>query len=216
MSLDQTCLMLIDIQTGLFPTLDPSASAKVQYNVPRLLRAFRQAQNRVFSHPGSVSTTTASSTGPHIVHIQHHSMLVDSVLSPTAPGVRFHDCAAPMAHETVVLKHTNSAFIGTDLSSLLQEHKIERLVVAGLVTEHCVSTTVRMAANLGVIKRTGETDDTMIKRILLVRDATAAQARETWGFDAALVHEVSLATLHGEFCTVVTTNDVLNNIHTWS
>lgn len=79
-----------------------------------------------------------------------------------------------------------------------------------------MSTTVRMAANLGVVKRIDEADDRMIERILVVRDATAAQAKTDWKFDAALVHEVSLATLHGEFCTVVTTDGVLSKMQTWS
>ena len=53
-------------------------------------------------------------------------------------------------------KGVNSAFIGTQLEEILKESEVRTLVIAGLTTDHCVSTTTRMAANLGVCERFGD------------------------------------------------------------
>ncbi|KAL2816314.1 Isochorismatase-like protein [Aspergillus granulosus] len=123
-------------------------------------------------------------------------------------------------------KTVNSAFIGTELESYLRENGIRQLVVAGITTDHCVSTSVRMGANLGVVDRyldgNGEekggpiilADGRQEKvvnvdkgRIVLVGDATATWAKG--GFDAETVHAVTLASLDGEFADVVCTRDII-------
>lgn len=137
-----------------------------------------------------------------IFHIQHCSTIPTSMLHPSNPGNAFKDIVKPLEHETVIWKNVNSAFIGTNLSERLDDDNINRLVVVGLTTDHCVSTTVRMAGNYGY--------DT-----LLVSDATATfDKRSPHGqlFPAALIHETALASLHGEFATVVSTNDVVKSL----
>jgi nicotinamidase-related amidase len=93
----------------------------------------------------------------------------------------------------------NSAFIGTDLESYLREHGIDALTIVGLTTDHCVSTTARMAGNLGF-------------EAYVVDDATATFDRSgpdgrMYGADE--IHAISLASLHGEFATVLRTDQVL-------
>ena len=58
--------------------------------------------------------------------------------------------AQPLEGEAVVTKGVNSAFIGTELEEVVRRRGIRTLVIGGITTDQCVSTTARMAANLGV------------------------------------------------------------------
>ncbi len=104
----------------------------------------------------------------------------------------------------------NSCFIDTPLEETLREHKIQRLYVAGITTDHCVSTTIRMAGNLKV---TDWVDHAGLRNNgdgpFLVEDATSTFARGD--FDAKTVHAVHAESLK-EFATVVKTMDVLHSL----
>lgn len=107
--------------------------------------------------------------------------------------------ALPIAGEPQFRKNVNSAFIGTSLETYLRSTGIERLVVVGLTTNHCVSTTVRMAANLGF-------------GTAIVSDATATFDRLTVdgrNRPAQEVHEAALSDLNDEFATVVETDQLV-------
>ena len=93
----------------------------------------------------------------------------------------------------MISKNVNSAFIGTGLEQHLRGNAIDTVVIVGITTDHCVSTTARMAGNLGFTS-------------YVVADATATFERR--GFDgrvysAEQMHDTALASLHGEFATVV-------------
>ena len=68
-----------------------------------------------------------------------------------------------------------------------------------MTTPHCISTTTRMAANLGF-------------QTSVVSDATAAfdiTSYDGGKYNAEEIHQISLATLHKEFATIVNTKTVL-------
>ncbi len=134
-----------------------------------------------------------------IFHVQHLSTLPHSPLRPGQAGAEFMDFARPRPGELVFQKSVNSAFIGTQLEDSLRQKGIRKIVAMGFTTDHCVSTTTRMAANLGF-------------EVHLSQDALATFNRvDHLGrkFDAETIHQTALASLHGEFATVHTQVDLL-------
>jgi hypothetical protein len=92
--------------------------------------------------------------------------------------------------------HVNSAFIGTNLETDLRQDDIGTLVIVGLTTNHRVSTTARMAGNLGFASETTEGYAAFARRAL---DGTLRLA----------VHSAALSDLHQDLATVVDTAEVL-------
>ena len=179
-----TALLIIDVQEGFDdPMWGIRNNPQAEENVERLLEVWRRSDRPV-------------------THVQHNSVEPNSVLRPGQPGNAIKAGLTPTGDEPLFCKTVNSAFIGTTLEKYLREHSLDTLVVVGLTTNHCVSTTVRMAGNLGF-------------ETYVVSDATAAFDRV--GHDgqrhaADTVHAVSLANLHEEFATVIDTEGVLRLI----
>lgn len=178
-------LLLIDIQEGFDdPFWGARNNPQAEENAGRLLAHWRTG-------------------GAPVFHVRHLSVEPNSPLNPARGKVGFHPVVMPAAGEPVLEKSVNSAFIGTSLEADLRASGIDKLVVAGLTTPHCVSTTTRMAANLGFA-------------VALVEDATAAftaNADTSWrgggAVDPQAIHEAALDHLSGEFATIVTTLDLL-------
>ena len=58
-------------------------------------------------------------------------------------GADFYDGIAPLPSERVVIKHRYSAFINTDLNTVLKARGIQSILVCGVATNVCVETTAR-------------------------------------------------------------------------
>lgn len=148
---------------------------------------------------------------PLIIHVYHKSDNAQSPLFVDSPGIAFQHYARPHTSSEIVLSKTvNSCFIGTPLEEILHTHDVRRLYVLGLTTDHCISTTVRMAGNLEVtdwIDEYGEQKQG--DGVFLEEDATAAFSKG--GFDAEAVHAVNAESLK-EFATVVKTGDVIESL----
>ncbi|MFK4445387.1 nicotinamidase-related amidase [Caballeronia udeis] len=132
-------------------------------------------------------------------HVRHDSSEPASHYRPGQPGNDFKPEAAPLHGEPVIAKRTNNAFIGTGLEQRLREGGHTSLVVAGVITNNSVETTVRMAGNLGF-------------NTYLVADGCFTFGRLDWNGQARSadeVHAMSLANLHGEYCTVVSAAELL-------
>jgi nicotinamidase-related amidase len=137
-----------------------------------------------------------------LFHIKHNSTNPKSKLAPGQMGNEIQDIVKPQGDETVIAKNVNSAFIGTDLKARLDKEKITSVVLVGLTTDHCVSTSARMAANFGY-------------ETVVVSDATATFDRKDQHdefFSADLIHRTSLASLNDEFATILSTKELLQKI----
>ncbi|HBH50019.1 MAG TPA: cysteine hydrolase [Bacteroidales bacterium] len=179
-------LLLIDIQEG-FDDLNywggERNNPQAEENCKILLEAFRKHHLPVF-------------------HIQHSSRNPDSPLHICSKGFKIKNIVHPLVNEPVIEKEVNSAFIGTNLHGRLEKQGITKLVIVGLTTDHCVSTTTRMAGNFGF--------DTLV-----ISDATATFNKigiDGEKYDADLIHKKALASLRGAFAEVLRTREFLDGM----
>jgi nicotinamidase-related amidase len=139
------------------------------------------------------------SRGLPIIHVKHDSVEPGSTLAPGQPGNAFRPGFKPHDGEPIVSKSVNSAFIGTDLDLRLKRLGIRKVVVFGITTDMCVSTTVRTGANLGY-------------EMILVEDACDCfdlPDGQGGTIPARTSHQVHVATLGFEFAKVLTTEGLL-------
>jgi nicotinamidase-related amidase len=178
-------LLILDVQKGFDdPYWGQRNNHEAEQNISRLLKEWR-------SRKGTV------------IYSQHLSLQPKSPLYHRNPmGTAFKDMVQPGEGEKVFTKNVNSAFIGTELQSYLDQQQIKTIIITGLSTQHCVSTTTRMSGNFGY-------------QTYLVSDATAAfETTDQKGkrYSAETIHETELAMLNKEFAAIVTTDEVLNQL----
>ena len=182
----ETALLLIDVQVGV-DVLSHWGGSNGRRNNPdaeakmsQLLAAWRNAKLQV-------------------AFTRHDSRESASPLKFSLPTGAQKPGFEPAAGEIVVEKDVNSGFIGTDLEIQLRRAKISRLAIVGFFTNFCVETTTRMAGNLGF--------DTY-----LIEDCCSSSNRigpDGVDRDPELVHAMTVANLHGEFCTAINFVDAL-------
>jgi nicotinamidase-related amidase len=177
-------LILIDIQQGFDdPRWGRRNNPRAESNAAQLLSEWRNRRAPIF-------------------HVQHSSRFPDSPLRPDQPGWEIKKEVAPQGGETRLTKNVNSCFIGTPLEQELRKKHVTDVVVCGLTTDHCVSTTVRMAANLGF-------------NVYVPFDATATFDRvgpDGQKYSAQQMHQTALASLHDEFATVASSDEIIHRI----
>jgi nicotinamidase-related amidase len=174
-------LLVVDMQRGFHePRWGARNNPQAEASVALLLQVWRDA-------------------AAPVLHVHHQSASATGAFRPGTPGIEPMASAMPLQEEAVYRKHVNCAFIGTRLEADLRRQRIHTLVVVGLTTNHCISTTVRTAGNLGFAT-------------YVVADATATFDRA--GADGRLrsaqdVHNAALGDLQGEFAELVDTRTVI-------
>lgn len=134
-----------------------------------------------------------------IIHVRHDSVNPDSSLAAGGSGNAMRPGFEPRAGEPLVTKGVNAAFIGTDLDLRLRRMGVDTIVTFGISTDMCVSTTIRVGANLGY-------------RMIVIGDACDCfELPDGLGgiIPAETVHQVHLATLAFEFAAVMTTEQLV-------
>jgi nicotinamidase-related amidase len=178
-------LIIIDVQQAIdhpkWLHWGPRNNPQAEANIARLLTAWRAAQRP-------------------IVHVRHMSREPESPYRPHQPGNEFKPQVAPLPHERIVEKATNSAFIGTTLEADLRATGIDTVIITGVITNNSVEATARMAGNLDF-------------NTIVVSDATATFARPDFNGvlrSAEEVHAMSLVNLQDEYAVIMTAQEILS------
>ena len=180
-----TALLLIDIQNDYFPggAMELAGSEAAGLKAGKLLAACRKRNLPVF-------------------HIQHISTRPTATFFlPRTEGANIHKSVAPVAGERIIQKNYPNAFRETSLLKDLRDGGITTLVVAGMMTQICVDTTVRAAADFGF-------------RCRLAHDACAARDLAFAGktVAAANVQTAFMAALNGLFAEVLDTEAICSGL----
>lgn len=187
---NDTALLLIDVQTGVNVLKHwggPNGRRNnpgAEDNMRRLLQEFRASELPV-------------------AFTRHDSREAASPLKLALDTGQQIEGLETAAQDIVVIKDVNSGFVGTSLEIQLRRRGIQRLVVVGFFTNFCVETTVRMAGNMGF-------------DVYLVEDACATTNRvgpDGVDHEPELVHQLSVASMNGEFCTAISTADAISLCH---
>jgi nicotinamidase-related amidase len=177
----RAALVIVDMQVGFEdPVWGVRNNPRAEINVARLLAFWRSTKRPVF-------------------FVRHDSTDPKSPLRPLQRGNGIKPQVAPIGGEKIIPKKVNAAFIGTTLEAELRAARSKSVVLVGLTTNHCVSTTARMAANLGFAT-------------MVVSDATAAF--NGVGYNGRMrpaqdVHDHALSDLHREFAAISETGALL-------
>lgn len=174
-------LLVIDVQNALDdPIWGDRGQPEMEASIAKLLEKWREQ-------------------GDPIVHIRHDSTDPKSPYRPGQDGNKFKTLVAPLDHETVVDKRTNSAFVGTDLMNVLEDIGSTELIITGAWLENSVESTVRMAGNLGFM-------------VFVPEDCVASIDRtdrngKKWAADDVLA--LTLSILDGEYANILSSEDLL-------
>lgn len=169
----EASLVLIDLQNEYLagPIALPGAEAAMT-NSAKLLSRARDAGSPVF----------------HVAHRGKAGGLFDRGADRGAIAAN----VAPRAAEAVIEKEQPNAFAGTELRNLLSAAGRKNIILVGLMTHMCISSTARAATELGF-------------RVTI--DASACATRDLpdgkgGAIAAQVIHEVALAELSDRFAII--------------
>ncbi len=132
----KTALVLIDIQNDYFPSFEGHVWPLVG------MEAAAENASRVLAHFRAEKDL--------IVHVRHEALSAKiPFFQPKTMGADIHDSVSPLEDEVVITKHKANSFLGTDLKEVLDQNGIAKLVVVGAMTQNCIDSTVRAAADFG-------------------------------------------------------------------
>lgn len=175
-------LIVIDQQKGLdHPKLGARNNPDAQSEMLGLLRLWRER-----SWP--------------IVHVKHRSKQRESVFWPEQEGFEFKEDFKPQNAELVIEKSVPCAFTNNMLEGALKRLGVSEIVIVGAATNNSVESTARTGGNLGYT-------------VYVVEDACFTFAKPDYYGKARTaddVHAMSLANLHGEYATVLSSSQLIS------
>jgi ureidoacrylate peracid hydrolase len=190
-----SALLVVDVQNdfvspkGSATQRGEDVSASVAM-VPRLVRLIDEAR-RVGLTVVYIKTTHGEWTDtPSWIYRKSQQKVLNTCREGTW-GAEFYEGISPLPSERVVIKHRYSAFINTDLNTVLKAKGIESVLTTGVATNVCVETTTRDAYMYDYY-------------VTMVSDCSAA-------YDPKL-HESTLENMRRHFGLVATSDEI---IQTW-
>jgi len=138
-------LLIIDVQNAMIAVDNPVYQSKEKiHNIQSLIR---KARNKNIP----------------VIYVQHNE--VGSEFENGTETWEIYDGIKPLVNDTIIQKTKSDSFYETPLKEVLEQNKIDKLVIAGMQTEYCVNATSTRAVELGY-------------DVILVKDA-----HSTWDSD---------------------------------
>ncbi len=178
-------LILVDFQNDYFQggRWELEGTDIAANNAARLLKVFREKNLPV-------------------VHIRHEFPTDDApFFTPNSEGAKIHSTVENIEGEPVVLKHNINSFRDTDLKEILDEARIDSVLVCGAMSHMCVDSVVRAANDFGY-------------ECMVAHDACATLKVEFDGVtvSASHVHATIMSALSFAFANVKSTDIFLNEL----
>ncbi len=177
----ETALIVIDFQNEYFTGKMP---------IPDGMKALKKTQELVkFAHDKKMP----------VFFVRHEGPADSPLFAKGTTFSEFHKDLQPAAGDKVITKATPSSFVGTDLEKQLKDLGIKKIIVTGLMTHMCVSSTARDAVPLGF-------------DVIIPEDATATRDLDTWDnkkVDHATLQRSALAGVADVFAEIMTTRQVM-------
>jgi nicotinamidase-related amidase len=178
-------LIVIDVQNEYVNGALPIAHPPLDTSLPNIAAAL----------------AAASESDVSVVLVQHVDEADSPVFAAGSQGAVLHDTVASAPRAALVTKQFVSAFVDTDLAERLAALSIDTVTLVGFMTQHCIDSTARDAADRGLA-------------VEVLSDATGTLPLETpsGSITARELHEHALIALHAGFASVVTTADWLSAV----
>lgn len=176
-----TALIVIDFQNEYF---------EGKIFIPDGMKALKNTQRLVkFAHKNQFP----------VFFIQHIGLADGPLFAKGSKTAKFHPDLQPGKTDHVITKATPSSFVGTDLEKQLKQMGIKKIIITGLMTHMCVSSTARDAVPLGY-------------QVIIAEDATATRDLATWDhqvIDHDTLQKTALAGVADVFAEIFTTDQIL-------
>ena len=138
-----------------------------------------------------------------VVHVHHEFPTTDApFFVPNSEGVKVHPSVQELEGEPVVIKNQVNSFRDTNLKSILEELKVDSVLICGAMSHICIDAVTRAANDFGY-------------SCAVAHDACATRAVEFNGISvpAKQVHAAFMAALGFGYANVASTNDLIAEIN---
>ncbi|MFQ5850751.1 MAG: cysteine hydrolase family protein [Candidatus Binatia bacterium] len=186
------CLIVVDVQNdfcspeGAAAQRGEDVSAAVEM-VPRLIDLIKEARRAALPVVYIKTIHSEWTDSPSWLYRKPQGGDLKTCREGTW-GVEFYDGISPLPDERIVIKHRYSAFINTDLNTVLKAKGIQSVLVTGVATNVCVETTARDAFMYDYY-------------VTMVEDCAAAYNRS--------LHEATLENIRRHFGLVASSGEII-------